>query len=243
MPDSAQTTPSVNSVDHSKVQPMRLSGLEPVFIDQKTLFVNVGERTNVTGSKAFARMILNGEFEQALSVARQQVENGAQIIDVNMDEAMLDSQAAMVKFLNLMASEPDISRVPVMIDSSKWSVIEAGLRCVQGKGIVNSISMKEGEAQFLHQAKLLRRYGAAAVVMAFDEKGQADTYERKIEICERAYRLLVDTVDFPPEDIIFDPNIFAIATGIEEHNNYAVDFINATRWIKQNLPGAKVSAA
>jgi 5-methyltetrahydrofolate--homocysteine methyltransferase len=220
---------------------MRLSGLEPVFVDQKTLFVNVGERTNVTGSKAFARMILNGEFEQALSVARQQVENGAQIIDVNMDEAMLDSQAAMVKFLNLMASEPDISRVPVMIDSSKWSVIEAGLRCVQGKGIVNSISMKEGEAQFLHQAKLLRRYGAAAVVMAFDEKGQADTYERKIEICERAYRLLVDTVDFPPEDIIFDPNIFAIATGIEEHNNYAVDFINATRWIKQNLPGAKVS--
>jgi 5-methyltetrahydrofolate--homocysteine methyltransferase len=220
---------------------MRLSGLEPIFIDAKTLFVNVGERTNVTGSKAFARMILNGEFEQALSVARQQVENGAQVIDVNMDEAMLDSQAAMVKFLNLMASEPDISRVPVMIDSSKWSVIEAGLRCVQGKGIVNSISMKEGEAQFLHQAKLLRRYGAAAVVMAFDEKGQADTYERKIEICERAYRLLVDTVDFPPEDIIFDPNIFAIATGIEEHNNYAVDFINATRWIKQNLPGAKVS--
>jgi 5-methyltetrahydrofolate--homocysteine methyltransferase len=238
---SAQTSTLNNPVDHSKVQPMRLSGLEPVFIDQKTLFVNVGERTNVTGSKAFARMILNGEFEQALSVARQQVENGAQIIDVNMDEAMLDSQAAMVKFLNLMASEPDISRVPVMIDSSKWSVIEAGLRCVQGKAVVNSISMKEGEAQFLHQAKLLRRYGAAAVVMAFDEKGQADTFERKIEICERAYRLLVDTVDFPPEDIIFDPNIFAIATGIEEHNNYAVDFINATRWIKQNLPGAKVS--
>ena len=242
MTDSTTTSiDTTTSVDHSDVQPMRLSGLEPVFIDQKTLFVNVGERTNVTGSKAFARMILNGEFEQALSVARQQVENGAQIIDVNMDEAMLDSQAAMVKFLNLMASEPDISRVPVMIDSSKWSVIEAGLRCVQGKGIVNSISMKEGEAQFLHQAKLLRRYGAAAVVMAFDEKGQADTYERKIEICERAYRLLVDTVDFPPEDIIFDPNIFAIATGIEEHNNYAVDFINATRWIKQNLPGAKVS--
>jgi 5-methyltetrahydrofolate--homocysteine methyltransferase len=241
MPDSAQTTQLPHAHDHTGVHPMRLSGLEPVFVDQKTLFVNVGERTNVTGSKAFARMILNGEFEQALSVARQQVENGAQIIDVNMDEAMLDSQAAMVKFLNLMASEPDISRVPVMIDSSKWSVIEAGLRCVQGKGIVNSISMKEGEAQFLHQAKLLRRYGAAAVVMAFDEKGQADTYERKIEICERAYRLLVDTVDFPPEDIIFDPNIFAIATGIEEHNNYAVDFINATRWIKQNLPGAKVS--
>ncbi len=241
MSDSAAPFPLSSSIDHSGVQPMRLSGLEPVFIDQKTLFVNVGERTNVTGSKAFARMILNGEFEQALAVARQQVENGAQIIDINMDEAMLDSQAAMVRFLNLIASEPDISRVPIMIDSSKWSVIEAGLRCVQGKGIVNSISMKEGEAPFLHQAKLLRRYGAAAVVMAFDEKGQADTYERKIEICERAYRLLVDTVDFPPEDIIFDPNIFAIATGIEEHNNYAVDFINATRWIKQNLPGAKVS--
>jgi 5-methyltetrahydrofolate--homocysteine methyltransferase len=243
MPDSSNSTSlhAATAHAHEGIPPMRLSGLEPVFIDQKTLFVNVGERTNVTGSKAFARMILNGEYEAALSVARQQVENGAQVIDVNMDEAMLDSQAAMVKFLNLMASEPDISRVPVMIDSSKWSVIEAGLRCVQGKAVVNSISMKEGEAQFLHQAKLLRRYGAAAVVMAFDEKGQADTYERKIEICERAYRLLVDTVDFPPEDIIFDPNIFAIATGIEEHNNYAVDFINATRWIKQNLPGAKVS--
>jgi 5-methyltetrahydrofolate--homocysteine methyltransferase len=222
-------------------QPMKLSGLEPFSVGEGSLFVNIGERTNVTGSKAFARMILNGEFEAALSVARQQVENGAQVIDINMDEAMLDSQAAMVRFLNLIASEPDISRVPIMIDSSKWSVIEAGLRCVQGKGIVNSISMKEGEAQFLQQAKLLRRYGAAAVVMAFDEKGQADTFDRKIEICERAYRLLVDTVDFPPEDIIFDPNIFAIATGIEEHNNYAVDFINATRWIKENLPGAKVS--
>ena len=223
------------------VPPMKLSGLEPVSIGQDSLFVNIGERTNVTGSKAFARMILNGEYEQALSVARQQVENGAQIIDINMDEAMLDSQAAMVRFLNLIASEPDISRVPVMIDSSKWSVIEAGLRCVQGKAVVNSISMKEGVEQFKHQAKLLRRYGAAAVVMAFDEQGQADTYERKIQICERAYRVLVDEVGFPPEDIIFDPNIFAIATGIEEHNNYAVDFINATRWIKQNLPGAKVS--
>jgi 5-methyltetrahydrofolate--homocysteine methyltransferase len=221
--------------------PMMLSGLEPVKIGQGTLFVNVGERTNVTGSKAFARMILNGEYEQALAVARQQVENGAQIIDINMDEAMLDSQAAMVKFLQLIASEPDIARVPIMIDSSKWSVIEAGLRCIQGKGIVNSISMKEGLEPFKHQAKLLRRYGAAAVVMAFDEKGQADTYARKIEICERAYRVLVDEVGFPPEDIIFDPNIFAIATGIEEHNNYAVDFIEATRWIKQNLPGAKVS--
>ena len=225
----------------STVQPMMLSGLEPITIDERSLFVNIGERTNVTGSKAFARMILNGEFEQALAVARQQVENGAQIIDINMDEAMLDSQAAMVRFLNLIASEPDISRVPVMIDSSKWSVIEAGLRCVQGKAVVNSISMKEGVDEFKRQARLLRRYGAAAVVMAFDEQGQADSYERKIGICQRAYRILVDEVDFPPEDIIFDPNIFAIATGIEEHNNYAVDFINATRWIKQNLPGAKVS--
>jgi 5-methyltetrahydrofolate--homocysteine methyltransferase len=220
---------------------MKLSGLEPVSIGSGTLFVNVGERTNVTGSKAFARMILNGEYEQALAVARQQVENGAQVIDVNMDEAMLDSQAAMVRFLNLMAGEPDIARVPVMVDSSKWSVIEAGLRCIQGKGIVNSISMKEGVDEFKRQAKLVKRYGAAAVVMAFDEKGQADTYARKIEICERAYRVLVDEVGFPPEDIIFDPNIFAIATGIEEHDNYAVDFIEATRWIKQNLPGAKVS--
>jgi 5-methyltetrahydrofolate--homocysteine methyltransferase len=224
-----------------QVPPMKLSGLEPVTIGAGTLFVNIGERTNVTGSKAFARMILNGEYEQALVVARQQVENGAQIIDINMDEAMLDSEAAMVRFLNLIASEPDIARVPIMVDSSKWSVIEAGLRCIQGKGIVNSISMKEGLEQFKHQAKLLKRYGAAAVVMAFDEKGQADTYERKIQICERAYRVLVDELDFPPEDIIFDPNIFAIATGIDEHNNYAVDFINATRWIKQNLPGAKVS--
>jgi len=227
---------------------MKLSGLEPLSIGvtpesqaASATFVNIGERTNVTGSKAFARMVLNGDFDQALSVARQQVENGAQIIDINMDEAMLDSQAAMVRFLNLIASEPDISRVPVMIDSSKWSVIEAGLRCVQGKAVVNSISMKEGVDAFKHQARLLRRYGAAAVVMAFDELGQADTYERKVQICERAYRILVDEVDFPPEDIIFDPNIFAIATGIEEHNNYAVDFINATRWIKQHLPGAKVS--
>ncbi len=204
-------------------------------------FVNIGERTNVTGSKAFARMILNGDFEQALSVARQQVENGAQIIDINMDEAMLDSEAAMVRFLNLIASEPDISRVPVMLDSSKWSVIEAGLRCIQGKGIVNSISMKEGVEEFKRQARLIKRYGAATVVMAFDEQGQADTFARKINICQRAYRILVDEVGFPPEDIIFDPNIFAIATGIDEHDNYAVDFIEATRWIKQHLPGAKVS--
>jgi len=232
-------TPAARPVQ--AVPPMKLSGLEPVLIGEGSLFVNIGERTNVTGSKAFARLILNGQFEEALAVARQQVENGAQVIDVNMDEAMLDSKAAMVRFLHLIASEPEIARVPIMIDSSKWEVIEAGLKCIQGKGIVNSISMKEGVEQFKHQAKLVRRYGAAAVVMAFDEKGQADTYERKIEICERAYRMLVDEIGFPPEDIIFDPNIFAIATGIEEHDNYAVDFINATRWIKQNLPGAKVS--
>ncbi len=221
--------------------PMKLSGLEPVLIGAGSLFVNIGERTNVTGSKAFARMILAGQFEEALAVARQQVENGAQVIDINMDEAMLDSKAAMVRFLNLIASEPEIARVPIMIDSSKWEVIEAGLKCIQGKGIVNSISLKEGEAEFKRQAKLLKRYGAATVVMAFDETGQADTFQRKIEICERAYRMLVDEVGFPPEDIIFDPNIFAIATGIEEHDNYAVDFIEATRWIKQHLPGAKVS--
>ncbi len=222
-------------------RPMRLSGLEPFTIDDDTLFVNVGERTNVTGSKAFARMILNGQFDEALVVARQQVENGAQIIDINMDEAMLDSKAAMVRFLNLIASEPDIARVPIMIDSSKWEVIEAGLQCVQGKPVVNSISLKEGEEQFRHHAALIRRYGAASVVMAFDEKGQADTFQRKTEICKRSYDILVKEVGFPPEDIIFDPNIFAVATGIEEHNNYAVDFIEATRWIKQNLPYAKVS--
>jgi 5-methyltetrahydrofolate--homocysteine methyltransferase len=220
---------------------LRLSGLEAFNVTETSLFVNVGERTNVTGSKAFARLILNEQYDEALQVARQQVENGAQVIDVNMDEAMLDSQKAMARFMNLIASEPDIARVPVMIDSSKWSVIEAGLKCVQGKAIVNSISMKEGVEEFIRQATLCKRYGAAVIVMAFDEKGQADTYERKIEICERAYRILVDTVGTAPEDIIFDPNIFAIATGIEEHNNYAVDFINATRWIRQNLPYAKVS--
>ncbi|MFJ3046153.1 methionine synthase [Herbaspirillum chlorophenolicum] len=220
---------------------MRLSGLEPFTINDESLFVNVGERTNVTGSKAFARLILNEQYDEALAVARQQVENGAQIIDINMDEAMLDSVAAMTRFLNLIASEPDIARVPIMIDSSKWEVIEAGLKCVQGKSIVNSISMKEGEAKFLHEAKLCRRYGAAVIVMAFDEVGQADTFARKTEICERAYRLLVDKVGFPPEDIIFDPNIFAVATGIEEHNNYAVDFIEATQWIHDNLPYAKIS--
>jgi 5-methyltetrahydrofolate--homocysteine methyltransferase len=220
---------------------LKLSGLEAFNLESYIRFVNIGERTNVTGSKAFARLILNNLFDEALQVARQQVENGAQIIDINMDEAMLDSQAAMVRFLNLIASEPDIARVPIMIDSSKWSVIEAGLRCVQGKAIVNSISLKEGTEPFIHQAKLIKRYGAATVVMAFDEKGQADTFERKTEICKRSYDFLLSEIDFSPEDIIFDPNIFAIATGIEEHDNYAVDFINATRWIKQNLPGAKVS--
>ena len=223
------------------IAPMRLSGLESYNVSPIIGFVNIGERTNVTGSKAFSRMILNNQFDEALAVARQQVESGAQIIDINMDEAMLDSEAAMVRFLNLIASEPDIARVPIMIDSSKWSIIESGLKCVQGKPIVNSISLKEGEDAFRHQAKLIRRYGAATVVMAFDEKGQADTYQRKTEICRRCYRILVDELDFPAEDIIFDPNIFAIATGIEEHDNYAVDFINATRWIKENLPGAKVS--
>jgi 5-methyltetrahydrofolate--homocysteine methyltransferase len=225
----------------SAMPAMRLAGLEPVAIGRGSLFVNIGERTNVTGSKAFARMILEGRYEDALSVARQQVENGAQVIDINMDEAMLDSVAAMERFLKLIAGEPEIARVPIMVDSSKWSVIEAGLKCLQGKGIVNSISLKEGEAEFKRQATLLRRYGAATVVMAFDEQGQADTYKRKVQICERAYRMLVDEVGFPAEDIIFDPNIFAIATGIEEHANYAVDFINATRWIKTHLPGAKVS--
>lgn len=220
---------------------MRLAGLEPFNVTSGTLFINVGERTNVTGSKAFARMILNGQFDEALAVARQQVENGAQVIDVNMDEAMLDSKAAMVRFLNLIASEPDIARVPIMIDSSKWDVIEAGLKCVQGKAIVNSISLKEGKEAFVHHAKLIRRYGAAAVVMAFDEAGQADTLARKTEICKRSYDVLVNEVGFAPEDIVFDPNIFAVATGIDEHNNYAVDFIEATRWIKRNLPYAKVS--
>lgn len=243
-PGIEQTQPNGTAKSHSAARApaaLRLAGLEPLVFTAETRFVNIGERTNVTGSKVFAKMILNGQFEQALGVARQQVENGAQIIDVNMDESMLESEAAMVRFLNLMASEPDIARVPVMIDSSKWSVIEAGLRCLQGKGVVNSISMKEGEQEFIRQALLIKRYGAAAVVMAFDELGQADTFERKIQICSRAYEILVEQVGFPCEDIIFDPNIFAIATGIEEHNNYAVDFIQAVSWIKAHLPGAKVS--
>lgn len=211
----------------------RLSGLEPLNIGKDSLFVNVGERTNVTGSAKFKRLIKEGNYQEALDIARQQVENGAQIIDINMDEGMLDSEAAMVRFLNLIAGEPDIARVPIMIDSSKWDVIEKGLKCIQGKGIVNSISMKEGESAFIEHAKLVRKYGAAVIVMAFDEVGQADTRERKIEICRRAYHVLTDTVGFPPEDIIFDPNIFAVATGIEEHNNYAVDFIEVCQDIKQ----------
>ena len=219
----------------------RLAGLEPLTIKEDTLFINIGERTNVTGSKAFARLIIEEKFEEAVSVARQQVENGAQVIDINMDEGMLDSLQAMQHFLNLIASEPDIARIPIMLDSSKWDVIEAGLKCVQGKAIVNSISLKEGDEIFLEHARLCLNYGAAVIVMAFDEKGQADTYERKTEICKRAYDTLINKLNFPPEDIIFDPNIFAVATGIEEHNNYAVDFINATKWIKENLPHAKIS--
>ncbi|MDQ6972648.1 MAG: methionine synthase, partial [Mariprofundaceae bacterium] len=219
----------------------RLSGLEPLNIDENSLFVNIGERANVTGSAVFKRLVMNGDYNTALDVCREQVENGAQIIDVNMDEAMLDGVVAMRTFLNLIASEPDISKVPVMIDSSKWEIIEAGLQCIQGKGVVNSISLKEGKEAFLHHARLLRLYGAAVIVMAFDEDGQADTYARKTQICERSYRILVDEVGFPPEDIIFDPNIFAIATGIEEHNNYAVDFIEATGWIRSHLPHAMIS--
>jgi 5-methyltetrahydrofolate--homocysteine methyltransferase len=220
---------------------LRLSGLEPFTARPEIPFINIGERTNVTGSPKFAKLILAGNYDEALAVARQQVEAGAQIIDVNMDEGMLDGAAAMTKFLNLVASEPDISRVPVMIDSSKWEVLEAGLRCVQGKCVVNSISLKEGPEKFKEQARLIRAYGAATIVMAFDEQGQADSFERKIQICERAYRMLVDEVGFPPEDIIFDPNILTVATGIEEHNDYANAFINATRWIKENLPYARVS--
>jgi 5-methyltetrahydrofolate--homocysteine methyltransferase len=225
-----------------KVEPyLRLSGLEALTIRPDTNFVNVGERTNVTGSPKFSKLILAGQFEEALAVAKQQVVSGAQIIDINMDEGMLDGVKAMTHFLNLVASEPDISRVPIMVDSSKWSVIEAGLKCVQGKAVVNSISLKEGEEKFVQQASLVRRYGAAVVVMAFDERGQADTVERRKEICARTYKILTEQIGFPPEDIIFDPNILTVATGMEEHDNYAVDFIEATRWIKQNLPRAKVS--
>ncbi len=219
----------------------RLSGLEPLQITPESNFINVGERTNVTGSAQFKKLILEGRLDEAVVVARQQVENGAQVLDVNMDEGMLDSEKAMVEYLNLIAAEPDIARIPVMVDSSKWSVIEAGLKCLQGKGIVNSISMKEGEAEFLRQARLVRRYGAAVVVMAFDEVGQADSIARKVEICSRAYQLLTEQIGFPPEDIIFDPNVFAIATGIEEHDNYAVDFIEAARELKRRFPLSHIS--
>jgi len=225
----------------STLRHTRLSGLEPLVITPDLLFVNVGERTNVTGSAQFRKLVKEGRYEEAVDVARQQVESGAQIIDVNMDEGLIDSEAAMTRFLNLIMSEPDIARVPVMVDSSKWTVIEAGLRCLQGKGIVNSISMKEGEETFLEHARLVRQYGAAVVVMAFDEVGQADTCERKVEICSRAYQLLTEEVGMPPEDIIFDPNIFAVATGIEEHNNYAVDFIEATRELKKRFPSCHIS--
>lgn len=219
----------------------QLSGLEPLIITRDSNFLNIGERTNVTGSAKFLKLIKEEKFDEALAVARDQVEGGAQVLDVNMDEAMIDGKLAMVEFLNLIASEPDISRIPIMIDSSKWEIIEAGLKCIQGKGIVNSISLKNGEEEFIYQAKLVKKYGAATVVMAFDEKGQADTYQRRIEICKRSYDVLVEKVGFNPNDIYFDPNIFPVATGIDEHRNYAVDFFKATKWIKENLPGAKVS--
>jgi 5-methyltetrahydrofolate--homocysteine methyltransferase len=231
---NARVVPPKDNLSH-------FSGLEPFTMTKELNFVNVGERTNISGSTRFKKMIAEGRFEDALTVAKDQVENGAQILDVNMDDGMIDGKAAMVRFLNLIAAEPDIARIPIMIDSSKWEIIEAGLKCVQGKSVVNSISLKEGEELFIEHAKKIKRYGAAAVVMAFDETGQADTYERRIQICERAYRVLVDKVGFPPEDIIFDPNILAIATGIDIHNNYGVDFINATKWIKANLPYAKIS--
>ena len=220
---------------------LKLAGLEALVLTEQSNFVNIGERTNVTGSRAFLRMIKDGDFEAALAVAREQVEGGAQVIDINMDEGMIDGKAAMVRFLNLVAAEPDIARIPIMIDSSKWEIILAGLKCLQGKGIVNSISLKEGEATYIAQAKEIRRFGAAVIVMAFDENGQADSFERRIEICERSYRILVDQVGFPQDDIIFDPNIFPVATGMEEHANNALDFFRATKWIRSNLPGAHVS--
>src|SRR5436305_5863654 len=219
---------------------LRLSGLEPLNITPAFGFAVIGERTNITGSPKFSKLILAGDFEGALAVARQQVQGGANLLDVNMDEGMIDSEAAMVRFLNLIGSEPEIARIPIMIDSSKWSVIEAGLKCVQGKAVVNSISLKNGEEEFLHHAQLIRRYGAAAIVMAFDEKGQADSFQRKSEICARAYNLLTQRAEFPANDIIFDPNVLTVATGLDEHRNYAVDFIEATSWIKKNLAGVRV---
>src|SRR6202167_2491543 len=221
-------------------KPLRLSGSQP-FTQQQNVFIMIGERTNVAGSPRFAKLVKEGKFEEAVSVARQQMNNGANVLDICMDEGMIDGVAAMTRYLKLLESEPEVAKVPFMVDSSKWEVIEAGLKCMQGKGIVNSISLKEGETKFREHARTILKYGAAAVVMAFDEQGQAASYEEKIRICERAYRMLVDEVGFPPEDIIFDPNILTVATGMEEHNNYAVDFINATRWIKASLPHAKVS--
>ena len=220
---------------------LQLSGLEPLIVSKESNFVNIGERTNVTGSRAFLRLIKSGDYESAVAVALEQVNGGAQIIDINMDEGMIDGKEAMVTFLNLIAAEPDIARVPIMIDSSKWEIIEAGLKCIQGKGIVNSISLKEGEEQFIQQAKTIRNFGAAVIVMAFDEQGQADSYERRIEICKRSYDILIEDVGFNKQDIIFDPNIFPVATGMEEHKTNALDFFRATKWITENLPGAHVS--
>jgi 5-methyltetrahydrofolate--homocysteine methyltransferase len=220
---------------------LKLSGLEPLLVTKESNFINIGERTNVTGSKVFLKMIKEERFEDALAVALDQVRGGAQVLDVNMDEGMIDGVKAMVNFLNLIASEPDIARIPIMIDSSKWEIIEAGLKCVQGKSIVNSISLKSGEAEFIRQAKLIKKYGAATVVMAFDEDGQADSYQRRIDICKRSYDILVNEVKFNPNDIIFDPNIFPVATGMDEHKNNALDFFNATKWIRENLKGAHVS--
>ena len=220
---------------------LQLSGLEPLIVRPESNFVNIGERTNVTGSAKFLKLIKDEKYEDALSVAREQVEGGAQVLDVNMDEGMLDGVYAMTTFLNLIASEPDISKIPIMIDSSKWEIIEAGLKCVQGKSIVNSISLKGGEEEFIRQARLVRNYGAAVIVMAFDEEGQADSFERRIEICRRSYKILTEQIKFPPQDIIFDPNIFPVATGMEEHRQNAMDFFRATKWIRENLPHAHVS--
>ncbi|MCX8490512.1 MAG: dihydropteroate synthase, partial [Cyclobacteriaceae bacterium] len=241
IPNNSRPLSTVHRLSTMDNRPLKLSGLEAVTVTPSSNFVNIGERTNVTGSAKFLKLIKEDKFDEALSVALDQVRGGAQVIDVNMDEGMLDSEAAMVRFLNLMASEPEISRIPVMVDSSKWEVIEAGLKCLQGKSIVNSISLKAGEEEFLRQAKLVKRYGAATVVMAFDEVGQADTYQRRIDICKRAYDILTQKINFPPQDIIFDPNIFPVATGIDEHKNYALDFFKATKWIRTNLPHAHVS--
>src|SRR5205807_712883 len=239
-PRGSLSVPSNESRTRQRA-PLQLSGFEPLNVTPEMGFVVIGERTNITGSPKFSKLILGNDFDGALAVARQQVQGGANILDVNMDEGMIDSEAAMTRFLNLIGSEPEIARIPLMIDSSKWSVIEAGLKCVQGKAVVNSISLKNGEEEFLRQARLIRRYGAAVIVMAFDEQGQADNLQRKIEICACAYKLLTERADFSATDIIFDPNILTVATGLEEHRNYAVDFIDATRWIKKDLPGVRVS--